>query len=367
MNDGPVAAPLPAARLTRRADLSSIAFATTDDLAPIDLPLGQERALDAVRFGIAPQQTGEGNGEEEWTSISPFDCDEVNVLVAHPANAPGAPVVEGLCPTPGNLVSRIEHDWHRGVMVTSRRRLRPGALHLANVGYLLRDVCSVLLEPFGWLALRRAAVAAQCGARAGRLQPRSRATGARCRPPRGIPGRFSFVVPSQLFFVMPSRIVSVTLSRIVFVIRARIASVIPSLSHCHSEPFPLSFRAAGEESHRTDAPRSLARARRGLGMTLDGVRRGLGMTKGAPRGLAMTGGDAPHRVGPPATSIPLPPPSFQASLIVIPSRRRGISGASSCWDPSPALCARPRDDIGWGSARTRDDHGRSARPRDDRG
>jgi hypothetical protein len=48
MNDGPVAAPLPAARLTRRADLSSIAFATTDELAPIDLPLGQERALDAA-------------------------------------------------------------------------------------------------------------------------------------------------------------------------------------------------------------------------------------------------------------------------------------------------------------------------------
>jgi hypothetical protein len=291
MNDGPVAAPLPAARLTRRADLSSIAFATTDELAPIDLPLGQERALDAVRFGIAPQQTGEGNGEEEWTSISPFDCDEVNVLVTHPANAPSAPVVEGLCPTPGNLVSRIEHDWHRGVMVTSRRRLRPGALHLSNVGYLLRDVRSVLLEPFGWRALRRAAVAAQCGDRAGRLQPRSRATGARCRAdpawnPRPLLLRRS--KPALLCHAEPDRFCHPEPDRLCHSYPDRF---------CHSEPLQLSFRA---------------------------------------------------------------------SPIVIPSRRRGISPHRCAGIPPPRY-ARPRDDIGWGSARTRDDRGRSARTRDDRG
>jgi lon-related putative ATP-dependent protease len=128
------------------------------DLPPVLEHLEAMRAdlLDNVGAFIAPQQTGEGDGEEEWASTGPLDRYEVNVLVTHPADAPGAPVVEELHPTLGNLVGRIEHEWHRGVMVTSFRRLKPGALHLANGGYLLLDVRSVLLEPFSWLALKRA-------------------------------------------------------------------------------------------------------------------------------------------------------------------------------------------------------------------
>ncbi|GAB4477529.1 MAG: ATP-binding protein [Burkholderiaceae bacterium] len=112
--------------------------------------------LDNVGAFIAPQQAGDGEGEEEWATTGPLDRYEVNVLVTHPADAPGAPVVEELHPTLGNLVGRIEHEWHRGVMVTSFRRLKAGALHQANGGYLLLDVRSVLVEPFSWLALKRA-------------------------------------------------------------------------------------------------------------------------------------------------------------------------------------------------------------------
>ncbi len=112
--------------------------------------------LDNVGAFIAPPQTGDGEGEEEWATTGPLDRYEVNVLVTHPADAPGAPVVEELHPTLGNLVGRIEHEWHRGVMVTSFRRLKAGALHQANGGYLLLDVRSVLIEPFSWLALKRA-------------------------------------------------------------------------------------------------------------------------------------------------------------------------------------------------------------------
>jgi lon-related putative ATP-dependent protease len=112
--------------------------------------------LDNVGAFIAPQQPAEGEGEEEWATTGPLDRYEVNVLVTHPADSPGAPVVEELHPTLGNLVGRIEHEWHRGVMVTSFRRLKAGALHQANGGYLLLDVRSVLIEPFSWLALKRA-------------------------------------------------------------------------------------------------------------------------------------------------------------------------------------------------------------------
>ncbi|MFZ5541843.1 MAG: Lon protease family protein [Pseudomonadota bacterium] len=112
--------------------------------------------LDNVGAFIAPQQAAEGEGDEEWETSGPLDRYEVNVLVTHPADSPGAPVVEELHPTLGNLVGRIEHEWHRGVMVTSFRRLKAGALHQANGGYLLLDVRSVLIEPFSWLALKRA-------------------------------------------------------------------------------------------------------------------------------------------------------------------------------------------------------------------
>ncbi|MCX8115764.1 MAG: AAA family ATPase, partial [Burkholderiaceae bacterium] len=112
--------------------------------------------LDNVGAFIAPQQVAEAEGEEEWATTGPLDRYEVNVLVTHPADSPGAPVVEELHPTLGNLVGRIEHEWHRGVMVTSFRRLKAGALHQANGGYLLLDVRSVLIEPFSWLALKRA-------------------------------------------------------------------------------------------------------------------------------------------------------------------------------------------------------------------
>ncbi len=68
----------------------------------------------------------------------------------------GAPVVEELHPTLRNLVGRIEHVWHRGVLSTDFRRLKPGALHRANGGYLLLDARSLLSEPFSWAALKRA-------------------------------------------------------------------------------------------------------------------------------------------------------------------------------------------------------------------
>ncbi len=159
-----------------------------------DLPVALEH-LEAMRNDllvnvgvfIGPAQAAarsEDNGEEqEWTAIGPLERYEVNVLVtteappddagaAEPASgdtatagasaaaaAPptgGAPVVEELHPTLRNLVGRAEHVWHRGVLSTDFRRLKAGALHRANGGYLLIDARSLLMEPFSWAALKRA-------------------------------------------------------------------------------------------------------------------------------------------------------------------------------------------------------------------
>jgi hypothetical protein len=45
-------------QLYRRADLSALPFATTEDLKPIDGFLGQERALDAIRLSAGVDKAG---------------------------------------------------------------------------------------------------------------------------------------------------------------------------------------------------------------------------------------------------------------------------------------------------------------------
>jgi lon-related putative ATP-dependent protease len=83
-----------------------------------------------------------------------FDRYEVNLLVAH-GDGSGAPIVEELHPTLGNLIGRIEYIQVRGALVTNFRLIKAGAIHRANGGYLLLDARSILLEPFSWSALKR--------------------------------------------------------------------------------------------------------------------------------------------------------------------------------------------------------------------
>ena len=99
------------------------------------------------------------DGEEEPTDLRPgslFDRYEVNVLVSQLSSASGAPVVEEPHPTLGSLLGRIEYVSQRGVLVTNFRLIKAGALHHANGGYLMLDARSLLMEPFSWMALKRA-------------------------------------------------------------------------------------------------------------------------------------------------------------------------------------------------------------------
>jgi lon-related putative ATP-dependent protease len=98
------------------------------------------------------------DGEGEPADLRPgslFDRYEVNVLVAAEPLESGAPVVDELHPTLGNLLGRIEYVSQRGVLVTNFRLIKAGALHRANGGYLLLDARSLLTEPFSWTALKR--------------------------------------------------------------------------------------------------------------------------------------------------------------------------------------------------------------------
>jgi len=79
----------------------------------------------------------------------------VNLLVDHSAQ-PGLPVIDEEHPTYMNLIGRIEHLSQLGALVTNFLLIKPGALHLANGGYLLLNALKLITQPFSWEALKRA-------------------------------------------------------------------------------------------------------------------------------------------------------------------------------------------------------------------
>ncbi len=79
----------------------------------------------------------------------------VNLLVDHGSSS-GAPVVFEPNPTYQNLIGRVENISQLGALVTDFNLVRPGALHLANGGYLLLDASKLLLSPYAWEGLKRA-------------------------------------------------------------------------------------------------------------------------------------------------------------------------------------------------------------------
>jgi lon-related putative ATP-dependent protease len=80
---------------------------------------------------------------------------QVNVLVDH-SESEGAPVICEDHPTYNNLVGRIEHLAQMGALITDFNLIKPGALHLANGGYLLLDARQLLLQPYAWEGIKRA-------------------------------------------------------------------------------------------------------------------------------------------------------------------------------------------------------------------
>lgn len=86
----------------------------------------------------------------------------VNVLTTNGLpEAGGAPVVEEINPTYGNVIGRVEHIAQMGTLVTDFLLIKPGALHRANGGFLMLDVRKLLMSPFAWEALKRALKAAE--------------------------------------------------------------------------------------------------------------------------------------------------------------------------------------------------------------
>jgi lon-related putative ATP-dependent protease len=91
-------------------------------------------------------------GLSERADLSRF---QVNLLVDH-GDQRSVPVIDEEHPTYQNLIGRVEHLSQMGALVTNFLLIKPGALHLANGGYLLLDSYKLITQPFSWEALKRA-------------------------------------------------------------------------------------------------------------------------------------------------------------------------------------------------------------------
>lgn len=85
----------------------------------------------------------------------PFLPFQVNVFADNSATV-GPPVVDEPNPNYTNLFGKIERRFLFGGYLSDHTMLKPGALHLANGGYLLLSARDVLANPGVWPALKRA-------------------------------------------------------------------------------------------------------------------------------------------------------------------------------------------------------------------
>lgn len=76
-------------------------------------------------------------------------------LVVDNSKAEGAPVVVESNPTWYNLLGRVEYQNEMGGFVTDFTKIKAGAFHRANGGYLLLHAADVLANPLAWQAIKR--------------------------------------------------------------------------------------------------------------------------------------------------------------------------------------------------------------------
>ena len=110
------------------------------------------RDPDAPRAQLPPGQVPALGGAA--LAIHPFLPFEINVLVDN-STVNRVPIVIEPNPNWGNLFGRIERRAIMGTYISDHAMLKPGALHLANGGYLVINARDVLMSPGVWEGLKR--------------------------------------------------------------------------------------------------------------------------------------------------------------------------------------------------------------------
>ncbi len=118
--------------------------------------------LEAVKEDVLEHLDDFRAGEEEqqfpmpWAKKAkvPEERYSVNLLIDH-SESSGAPVVIETNPTFYNLVGKLEYESQFGMVVTDFTMIKPGALHLANGGYLIIHAMDLLTNIRSWDVLKR--------------------------------------------------------------------------------------------------------------------------------------------------------------------------------------------------------------------
>lgn len=84
-----------------------------------------------------------------------MDRYKVNVFIHH-STRQNAPVIYLEHPNLPNLVGRMERMQHFGTLTTDFSLIKPGALHLANGGFLILEAKDICSHPAAWESLKRA-------------------------------------------------------------------------------------------------------------------------------------------------------------------------------------------------------------------
>lgn len=79
---------------------------------------------------------------------------KVNLVVDN-SKTKGAPVIIESNPTWYNLLGRVEYQNEMGSYVTNFTKIKAGAFHRANGGYIILNVMDILTNPLAWQAVKR--------------------------------------------------------------------------------------------------------------------------------------------------------------------------------------------------------------------
>ena len=99
--------------------------------------------------------------EQEDIEFSPAQFHRVparyqaNAIISRKPNS-GAPVIFEDFPTHYNLLGHVEQLTQNGTISTDFTLIRPGALHIANGGFLMLEAEQLLEQPYAWQGLKRA-------------------------------------------------------------------------------------------------------------------------------------------------------------------------------------------------------------------
>ncbi|MFO7736540.1 MAG: ATP-binding protein, partial [bacterium] len=96
----------------------------------------------------------EGKSDSEKYRKPAFSEYKVNLLINN-KDTEGAPVVYETNPTFQNIMGYFEYEEKRNSLFTDFTKMKPGALHKANGGYLIIQANDILKNYFAWTALKR--------------------------------------------------------------------------------------------------------------------------------------------------------------------------------------------------------------------